>query len=326
MLCLRSLGLRCGFITENEFMRRLAPPVLDASLQRADLPGLERGGMIRHQAVQQFMRRLPGFRLEPGSQRLGHGCKGIGSSPPALGSRLRPRRRTDLAVLPGRAEAGEELLERRSCGRSGIVRRRTVGQGCENAMTLWRELRERGYPGTHRQVHRFVAERRTKPTWSGRKLQAETAATPERPAAGPPLPTSRQLAWLLDQPISALDAASAAVVAHIEQDGTARAVAHLARRFTALIRASGVGKTVVESRDAVADFEAWVRQAKVCGATAVASFASGLEGDAAVRASLTEPWSSGQAEGQINRLKLIKRQSYGRAGLDLLRKRMILAV
>jgi len=40
---------------------------------------------------------------------------------------------------------------------------------------------------------------------------------------------------------------------------------------------------------------------------------------------LTEPWSSGQAEGQINRLKLIKRQSYGRAGLDLLRRRMVLA-
>ena len=45
----------------------------------------------------------------------------------------------------------------------------------------------------------------------------------------------------------------------------------------------------------------------------------------AVRAALTEPWSSGQAEGQINRLKLFKRQSYGRAGLVLLKRRMVLA-
>jgi transposase len=43
-----------------------------------------------------------------------------------------------------------------------------------------------------------------------------------------------------------------------------------------------------------------------------------------VRAALTEPWSSGQAEGQINRLKLLKRHSYGRAGFDLLRQRVLI--
>jgi transposase len=51
-----------------------------------------------------------------------------------------------------------------------------------------------------------------------------------------------------------------------------------------------------------------------------------LGGDiAAVRAALTEPWSSGQAEGQINRLKLIKRQGYGPADLDLLKRHSVLA-
>ena len=45
----------------------------------------------------------------------------------------------------------------------------------------------------------------------------------------------------------------------------------------------------------------------------------------AVRAALTTPWSSGQAEGQITRLKLLKRQMYGRAGFDLLRHRTLLA-
>ena len=44
---------------------------------------------------------------------------------------------------------------------------------------------------------------------------------------------------------------------------------------------------------------------------------------AAVRAALTEPWSNGQAQGQIKRLKTIKRQMYGRAGFELLRKRVL---
>ncbi|MFZ1429317.1 MAG: transposase, partial [Geminicoccaceae bacterium] len=45
----------------------------------------------------------------------------------------------------------------------------------------------------------------------------------------------------------------------------------------------------------------------------------------AVRAAVTSPWSTGQVEGQINRLKMIKRQMYGRANLDLLGRRFLLA-
>jgi len=43
----------------------------------------------------------------------------------------------------------------------------------------------------------------------------------------------------------------------------------------------------------------------------------------AVQAALILPWSNGQVEGQVNRLKLIKRQMYGRAKFDLLRQRVI---
>ena len=43
----------------------------------------------------------------------------------------------------------------------------------------------------------------------------------------------------------------------------------------------------------------------------------------AVRNAIAEPWSSGQAEGQINRLKTLKRARYGRAGIELLRARML---
>jgi len=55
-------------------------------------------------------------------------------------------------------------------------------------------------------------------------------------------------------------------------------------------------------------------------------FAAGLRKDlAAVRAGLTETWSNGPVEGFIHKLKLLKRQGYGRANFDLLRTRMLAA-
>jgi transposase len=56
----------------------------------------------------------------------------------------------------------------------------------------------------------------------------------------------------------------------------------------------------------------------------IASFANGVSKDkAAIRAAITEPWSNGQTEGQITRPKLVKRQMYGRAKIDLLQARLI---
>jgi transposase len=63
-----------------------------------------------------------------------------------------------------------------------------------------------------------------------------------------------------------------------------------------------------------------------CGVRAVETFAQGLAKDGrAVRAALTTPWSNGQTEGQVTKLKLLKRQMYGRASFDLLRRRVLLA-
>jgi len=59
---------------------------------------------------------------------------------------------------------------------------------------------------------------------------------------------------------------------------------------------------------------------------ALKTFAAGLERDGmAVRTALTTPWSNGQAEGQISRLKMLKRTMHGRAGFPLLRRRVLLA-
>jgi transposase len=70
-----------------------------------------------------------------------------------------------------------------------------------------------------------------------------------------------------------------------------------------------------------ADLDPWLERAR---ASLVASFANGVTKDqAAVSAAITSPWSNGQTEGQITKLKLVKRQTYGRAKLDPLQARLI---
>lgn len=209
---------------------------------------------------------------------------------------------------------------------------RRLAEGCENGLALWRELRAQGFPGGTRQVHRWLIERRTTPAKTGPHVRRTREAGEVRSLAArsrkPVLPTVPQLAWLLVQPAAALDAAGAATAVHVEQDREAAIVVGLARRFTALLRACGVAgrRDGRAPADPAVELDAWLADARACGTTAIATFANRLEADGgAVRAALTQPWSSGQAEGQINRIKLLKRQSYGRASFDLLRRRVLMA-
>jgi transposase len=72
--------------------------------------------------------------------------------------------------------------------------------------------------------------------------------------------------------------------------------------------------------------EAWIVRARACGIAEVRRFANGVVNDqAAVLAGMTLEWSNGQVEGQVTRLKLIKRFGFGRAKFDLLRARVLLA-
>jgi transposase len=91
--------------------------------------------------------------------------------------------------------------------------------------------------------------------------------------------------------------------------------------------------TLVEAREVIAAFHAIIRRKAGTDIAAwidharkslVASFANGIAKDeAAVRAAIISPWSNGQTEGQITKLKLVKRQMYGRAKIDLLQARLI---
>ena len=200
-----------------------------------------------------------------------------------------------------------------------------LDEGCENAMQLWRELRARGYPGTEKQVRRWLSERRTRPakTTVARDRIPQTAAATTT-ASPPPLPSPKQLSWHFLHEPDDLDAGAAAQVARVLQDDEAVKVIALGRRFSRIVRSRCRGAQT--SPDAVTAFDAWLLDAHDCGVRVVASFAASLAQDAAaVRAGLRLPWSSGQAEGQVNRLKLLKRAMYGRAKLDLLRRRFLLA-
>ncbi len=100
-----------------------------------------------------------------------------------------------------------------------------------------------------------------------------------------------------------------------------------AERFCTLIRQCCRDRQTRNSEPtSIKALTAWIAEARSSGIQAIETFAAGLEQDgAAVRAALTQPWSSGQAEGQITRLKLLKRSMYGRASFDRLRRRVLLA-
>ncbi len=112
------------------------------------------------------------------------------------------------------------------------------------------------------------------------------------------------------------------MLTRLGQDAEAARVVPLVRQFAQLVR-----ERCVTSGARLRPLEQWLKKARVCGVRAVETFARGLEQDeAAVRAALTTPWSNAQAEGQITKLKLLKRQMYGRASFDLLRRRILLSL
>ncbi len=120
--------------------------------------------------------------------------------------------------------------------------------------------------------------------------------------------------WLLLRPPEALcerDASYCQALYHLHP--ALEEAASLARRFV----------TMVGERRAD-QLEAWLDQASASPLQELRRFALGLRAEyAAAQAALTEPWSTGQVEGQITKLKYLKHQMYGRAHIDLLRLRVL---
>ncbi len=169
--------------------------------------------------------------------------------------------------------------------------------GCRRGAELWRRLRRLGFSGSVRVVTEWATRRRRAEAVGGVGLGR--------------VPSARRLARLLTIDRDSLSKADAMIVAAIEKNVPALIVARsLLRRFQTMLRARAAG-----------DLTAWISAARE---SQLASFATGVAADReAIEAALTEPWSNGQTEGQITKLKLVKRQMYGRAKLDLLRARLV---
>jgi transposase len=100
-----------------------------------------------------------------------------------------------------------------------------------------------------------------------------------------------------------------------EQDPDVAALHEFTRDVTAMVR-----------KRCGSELDGWLEAVQASGSAPLRRFAAGLTRDlVAVRAGLTEPWSNGQTEGQIHRLKLLKRQMYGRAGFAVLQNRVLQA-
>src|SRR5205085_5200138 len=174
-------------------------------------------------------------------------------------------------------------------------------EGQHNARRLWEELRLRGYGGSASTVQRFLAGWRDEIRPNACKRSAGW------------LPSAQQTVWWLlgyqgrnGPPAGYLERLEALA----PRLATARA---LALRFWKLVR----------QQEATA-LPQWLEDAAASEIKPLVSLAASLRRDLpAVAGALKSPWSTGPVEGQNNRLKMIKRQMYGRAGLKLLRARVL---
>jgi transposase len=176
-------------------------------------------------------------------------------------------------------------------------------EGCHNGTQLWRELRERGFRGSSTRVRQWIAQHHRP---SKQRSHQQSIATPL-------LPSPRQVTWvLLEGPRPVEESTKEWIECFRQQVPDIDRTAQLATEFAALLR---------EKRsDGLPD---WIERA---AQSSLASFVAGLRRDfLAVQAAFSSPWSQGQVEGQVNRLKMLKRQMYGRAGFPLLRSRVLAA-
>lgn len=186
-------------------------------------------------------------------------------------------------------------------------------QGSQNAKQLFEEIQQQGYPGSYMTLTRYTHRLRQ----AQRQHRFQVGVQPQLPVVDiqqPPL-TARRATWMVMRRSEHQTEAERTLIADLKQQHPdLEAAVNLTQGFTKLFR-----ERLPEKLDV------WLEQAMSSSIGLFQRFAEGLKEDyAAVRASLMTSVSNGPVEGQINRLKLLKRQMYGRASFDLLNRRFIL--
>ncbi|MDQ2786904.1 MAG: ISL3 family transposase [Chloroflexota bacterium] len=181
-------------------------------------------------------------------------------------------------------------------------------EGCHTATRLWREIRDQGFAYSVANVQRFCAQLRRQ---GGTSRQLPRSRSPFTSVRGP---TARRVASLFVQrPEEYTDEQAAYLAQLCQSDATIATALRLTQEFLCMVR-ERQGERL----------DAWIETAVGSEIAEMRRFAVGLRDDyAAVRAGLTRAESNGQTEGQINKLKLVKRAMYGRGKFDLLRQRVL---
>ena len=173
---------------------------------------------------------------------------------------------------------------------------------------LYRELVEKGYQGSYARVRNNLV----------RRLPLEARKTPANSSSKvPALPTSRQAAFSFLRRPEKLSVEEQETLCKLRQiHPEVDQASDLVQQFVQMLR-TRTGERL----------DAWLAQVQSSNLPELQSFAAGVEKDKdAVRAGLTWWINNGMVEGHVTKLKLIKRQMYGRAGLALLRQRVLHAV
>jgi transposase len=173
-------------------------------------------------------------------------------------------------------------------------------EGCRDAAVLHAEITALGYRGSLRTVYRY--------------LQPLRAGLPPEAITPSALKIGEVTSWLLRR-TEDLDPRQQQLLASLRSHCTQ--LDHLAEHVTSFAK-------MMTKRTGHHELAGWLQRVEADDQPELHTFATGIRQDlAAVTAGLTLPYSSGTTEGNVNRLKAIKRQMYGRASLDLPRKRVI---
>jgi len=181
-----------------------------------------------------------------------------------------------------------------------------LARGGRNAADLYRDLRAEGCRAGYDSVRRYVSRRLGSSGRPGPRTGDCKPAPPEPPSA-------RKLSFVFIRRAEERETAEQARLDKLrDADAGLREALDLAAEFAGMVR-----------KQVAVPLAEWLVKAEGSGCAELRNFAGGLRLDeAAVAAALTESWSNGPVEGQVNRLKLIKRSMYGRAGWELLRARV----
>jgi len=187
---------------------------------------------------------------------------------------------------PSKLDPFKPYLDQHADGARGTIRR------------LFLEIQPQGYDGSYPVVRDYLARN-----------------SPAREPLPPAPPTVRDVtSWLCRRPDTLTEDEKPRLKAILDRCPELQAASEQVRAFAAMITHL-TGENLPQ----------WIDTARTTGLPGISSFAKGLEQDLdAVTNGLTMNWSSGPVEGRVNHIKMVKRQMFGRAGLPLLRKRVLL--